>query len=202
VNLKDETQQVLACVAHWEGRISWPYLDNAEHPNVTIGIGCLISTVDDLRALPLRRYQDDCLTTPEESGAEFCRLRSMRGGQRAAAYRGAYYLAGDAIDDLACHKLAAARDALPSVFPTFTHLPPPAQTCLLDLAWNVGVAGLRPWKHLRGALSANPVIWDVVEANCQTANPLGLPQRAARNAWRAQCIRAAARGDVGIPTPL
>ena len=198
----EELNEVLRCISHWEGRVAWPYLDNAEHPNVTIGIGCLVATVDDLRALPLRRYADDALATPEELGAEFCRLRAMPGGQRAVAYRGPCYLAQDAIDDLARHRLSVTAEALPGVFPTFDHLPPPARACLLDLAWNVGVAGLRTWKRLRGALSVSLVAWDVAEANCQTANPMGLTQRAARNAWRAQCLRYAAQGRLEVPHPL
>ena len=198
----EESSTVLRCISHWEGRISWPYLDNAEHPNVTIGVGCLIASVDALRALPLRRYADGAPATSEELGAEFCRLRAMPGGQRAAAYRGAYYLPEDAIDDLAAHRLRAMAEALPGVFPTFPHLPPPARACLLDLAWNVGVAGLHTWKRLRGALGASLVAWDMAEVNCQTANPLGLTQRAARNAWRAQCLRYASLGRLDIPQPL
>lgn len=198
----EELATVLRCVAHWEGRVPWPYLDNAEHPNVTIGIGCLVASVDALRALPLRRYADDRLASPEELGAEFRRLRTMRGGQRAAAYRGAYYLAEDAIDDLARHRLWDVAEALPTVFPTFETLPPPARACLLDLAWNVGVAGLRSWTHLRAALGGRPVAWEAAVANCATANPLGLTQRAARNAWRADCLRASAEGLLTIRLPL
>ena len=198
----EELRTALQCISHWEGRVPWPYLDNAEHPNVTIGIGCLVATVDDLRALPLRRYSDDRLATPKELGAEFCRLRAMRGGQRAAAYRGAYYLAEDAIDDLAMYRLLGMVGSLPGVFPTFEHLPPPARACLLDRAWNVGVGDLGTWKRLRGALAASPVAWDMAEANCQTANPMGLTQRAARNAWRAACFREASEGSLVVRVPL
>lgn len=198
----EETRIVLDCISHWEGRVPWPYLDNAEHPNVTIGVGCLVASVDDLRALPLRRYTDNGLATPEELGAEFCRLRTMPGGQRAAAYRGAYYLPEEAIDNLTRRRLAAMAAALPGVFPAFANFPLPARVCLFDLSWNVGVAGLRTWRRLRAALRASPEAWGIAEANCQTANPLGLTQRAARNAWRSQCLRYAALGRLDVPRPL
>ena len=198
----DELQLVLRCISHWEGRIAWPYLDNAEHPNVTIGVGCLVASVDDLRELPIRRYADDALATPEELGAEFCRLRALRGGQRAAAYRGGYYLPEDAVDALAKARLTRLVEALPRVFPAFGALPPPARAALLDLSWNVGAAGLLHWTRLRAALGGCPVAWADAVANCATANPLGLTQRAARNAWRADCLRAAARGLLTVPLPL
>lgn len=200
---EEELRVTLACIRHWEGHVPWPYLDNASEPNVTVGIGCLISSVEELRALPLRRYVDDRLATPEELGTEFNRLRAMSGGLHAVAYRGAYYLADDAIDDLARHRLAGMAEALSGVLPALERLPLPARVCLLDLAWNVGVSGLRSWKRLRGALGVSLVVlWDVVEANCQTANPMGLPHRAARNAWRAQCIRYAAQGRLEVPRPI
>lgn len=193
-----DLRKILALIAHWEGRVPWPYLDNAESPNVTIGVGCLVATVDDLRALPLRRYADDQVATPSEIGAEFCRLRSILGGQRAAAYRGGYYLAEPDIDELAREFLRGIVAALPAVFPAFERLPNPAQACVCDLAWNVGVPGLRSWHRLREALAASPPDWIAAADNCSTANPQHLAGRASRNAWRVSCMNAAAEGR---PTP-
>jgi len=100
-----ELSKKLASIACWEGRVPWPYLDNADPPNVTLGIGCLVASVDEMRELGLHRYSDDQPATPAEAGAEFCRLRSMRGGQRASAYRGGLYLPEPAIDALALARL-------------------------------------------------------------------------------------------------
>lgn len=191
----------LAALTHWEGRVPWPYLDSAAEPNVTIGIGCLVATVDDLRALPLRRYRDDELAGPDQVGAEFCRLRSMRGGMRAAAYRDGLYLPEPDIDALALVRLAALVTGLPAVFPAYDGLPAPAQTCLLDLGWNCGIGrrpGLLGWTNLRKALGTIPTDWELAAENCTTANPNGLAKRAARNAWRVSCMQAAAEGR---PTP-
>lgn len=189
-------------IAHWEGRVPWPYLDSADEPNVTIGIGCLIATVDDLRALPLRRYRDSQLAAPEEVGAEFYRLRAMRGGMRASVYRGALYLAEPDIDALALNRLRALIAGLPAVFPAYERLPEPAQACVLDLGWNNGLGkrkGLLGWIHLRGALAADPPNWQLAAQNCTVANPDSLAKRAARNAWRVACMQAAAEGQ---PTPM
>jgi len=189
----------LTSIAVWEGRVPWPYLDNADPPNVTIGIGCLVATVDEMRALPLRRYADSRLAAPEESGAEFCRLRSTRGGQRAAAYRGTLYLPEPDIDALALGRLRRIDAELPRVFPAYAELPEAAQTCLLDLAWNVGAHALELWRHLRMALLSCPVAWGDAMENCTTANPLHLASRSARNAWRVACMQAAADGR---PAPV
>jgi hypothetical protein len=193
----------LPLLAHWEGRIGWPYLDNAEEPNVTIGIGCLIATVDDLRALPMRRYADDEMATPAELGAEFCRVRLMPGGQRAAAYRGRYYLPATDIDALALERLHSLVSGLPAVFPAFERLPGPAQSCLIDLGWNAGLGklpGLRGWIHLRGALAEAPPNWELAAENCTMANPKNLSKRAARNGWRVSCMVAAGEGRA-VPVP-
>jgi hypothetical protein len=194
-----ELSKKLASIACWEGRVPWPYLDNADPPNVTLGIGCLVASVDEMRELGLHRYSDDQPATPAEAGAEFCRLRSMRGGQRASAYRGGLYLPEPAIDALALARLRTIDSGLPRVFTAYDRLPDAARTCLIDLAWNVGVHGLELWCHLRAALLSDPVAWGDAIKNCSTANPLHSAGRASRNAWRVACMQAA---DDGRPAPL
>jgi hypothetical protein len=194
-----ELSKKLVSIATWEGRVPWPYLDSADPPNVTIGIGCLVASVDEIRALGLLRYADDQPATPAEAGAEFCRLRCLRGGQRAATYRGGLYLPEPAIDAMALARLRRMDADLPRVFPTYERLPDAAKTCLLDLAWNVGVHGLELWRHLRAALLSDPVAWGEAIENCSTANPLHSAGRAARNSWRVACMQAAADGR---PAPV
>lgn len=201
---RDSQTKVLACITHWENRIPWPYLDNADEPNVTIGIGCLVASADDMRNLPMRRVRDGRLAFPDDIGTEFLRLRSMPGGLRAAAYRGSLYLEEPDIDALAFKAMAELLEALPSVFPAWPDLPFPAQVCLLDLGWNVGTGkrpGLQGWIHLRESLDACPPNWAKAGENCTTANPHNLPMRAARNGWRVECMGAAAEGRP-LPVPL
>lgn len=198
---KAEMLQQVRALAHWEGRVPWPYLDNAETPNVTVGVGCLVGTVDDMRVLGLRRYSDDKPATDAEASAEFCRLRSMRGGQRAAAYRDGLYLPEQDIDALALGRLSLVVDHLPAVFPAWSVLPSPAQACIIDLAWNVGWFGLTNWRKLRAALECDPPDWDKAAEECTTANPRELAGRAARNAWRVSCMQAASEGKL-TPSPL
>jgi hypothetical protein len=189
-----ELSAKLTSIACWEGRVPWPYLDSADPPNVTIGIGCLVASVDEMRDLGLLRLSDDQPATPAEAGAEFCRLRSTRGGHRPASYRGRLYLPETTIDSLALARLRRMDAELPRVFPAYEQLPDAARTCLLDLAWNVGVHGLELWRHLRAALLSDPVAWGDAIENCSTANPLHSAGRAARNAWRVACMQAAADG--------
>lgn len=195
------TSRQLDALAHWEGRVPWPYLDSADEPNVTIGIGCLVDSADELRALPMRRWADGELATQGEISEAFTRLRFMSGGLRPAAYRGRYYLAESDVDALALEHLRVLRAGLTGVFLRFEWLPDPAQACLVDLGWNVGAAGMRSWRCLRVALASSPPDWLRAAENCTTANPHGLVMRAARNAWRVSCMEAARVGGA-TPVPL
>lgn len=192
---EDELRVVLGILERSEGRVAWLYLDNAEHPNVTVGVGCLIATVDDARRLPFRRA-DGTPATPDAIATDFFRVRSMRGGLRATAYRGDLTLTDADIDALAFTRLRHAEAALPSVFPEYGSFPLGVRQALLDLAWNVGLGawpGLRGWDRLRAALASRPPAYDVAATECTTANPDGNPWRAKRNAWRqAQFLAAQA----------
>lgn len=201
---KAEMLQQVRALEHWEGRVPWPYLDSADEPNVTVGVGCLVGTVSDMAVLGLRRYSDDKPATAEDASREFCRLRAMPGGQRASAYRGGLYLPESDIDALALGRLSLMMSQMPAVFPAWSVLPSPAQACLIDLGWNLGLGlapGLRGWRNLRRALESDPPDWSTATSECTVANPQNLAKRASRNAWRVSCMQAAAEGRL-TPAPL
>lgn len=181
-----EVAEVLRAVGRYEGRVPYFYLDNAEPPNVTIGIGCLVPNVDVARRLPMRHALGGAPASPEEIASDFFRVRSMRGGMAARSYRGLLVLADADVDALAAARLRSAALALPRLFQGFETYPAPARLCLLDLAWNCGTGAVLPglggWRLLRRACASGR--FDVAATECATSNPDKNPQREARNAWR------------------
>lgn len=187
-------------ISHWEGRTTWAYLDSAERPNVTIGVGCLIKSVEDYVKLPLKK-SDGSYASDDEKSEDFFRIISMPGSLTAKKYKGPLELSVSAVDDLTKQKLFSVIKSIPNVFPRFEGFPYQLQYCLLDLAWNCGLGqypGLLGWSKLRAALRSIPIDWAVARNECTVANPNSLPKRGARNAWRVACVDAAAN-DSNVP---
>jgi hypothetical protein len=192
----DDLKAELDRLVPFEGRVNFLYLDNATRPNVTVGVGYLIASIDEACALPFFRVSDGLPATRAEITADFIRVRSMRGGMVANAYKGGLRLAESAIDAEGFRRLRAFLDGLPAVFPGFDGFPRGVKMALLDLAWNVGLGaeateshpatGLRGWTHLRAACNSVPPNWPGAAANCRTANPGNNSLREKRNDWRSQ----------------
>jgi hypothetical protein len=176
----------------YEGRCGWLYLDNATRPNVTVGVGFLVASIDDACALPFYRVSDGLPATRAEITADFMRVRSMRGGLVANAYKGGLRLAEAAIDTEGFRRLHAFLDGLPAVFPGFDGFPRGVQMALLDIAWNVGLGALHGWTHLRAACNSVPPNWAMAAAQCRTANPSNNSMREHRNDFRSQAFLDAA----------
>jgi hypothetical protein len=189
----------------FEGRVGFMYLDNATRPNVTCGVGYLISSVDEACRLPWHHSDDGLPASPAEISADFLRVSGMRGGMQANAYKGSLRLAPDDIDAEGYRRLRAFLDGLPDVFPGFVGFPDGVQQALLDLAWNCGLAapkGLAGWTHLRAACNSVPPNWAnrladnsvdpmSAAAQCRTANPNNSLDREHRNDWRSGCFISA-----------
>lgn len=194
--LDDELKPVLTELQQYEGRVLWLYLDNADPPNATVGVGCLVASVDAAKRLPFHHITDGLRATPDEIAQDFFRVRSMRGGLPARAYRGNIALSDADIDALGFVRLREFLAGLPGVFPGFDGFPLSVRQVLLDLAWNVGLGaeatsahaatGLRAWAGLRKACNSVPPDWRAAAHECTTANPNHSPVREARNAYRAK----------------
>jgi hypothetical protein len=198
----DELRPVLTELQQYEGREHSLYLDNAEHPNVTVGVGCLISSVDAAQRLPFHHITDGLRATPDEIARDFFRVRSMRGGLPARAYRGSLALSDADIDALGFSRLREFFAGLPGVFPGFDGFPLSVRQVLLDLAFNVGLGaeatsahaatGLRAWVGLRAACNSVPPDWRAASHECTTENPERDKGREARNAYRSRGFLLAA----------
>ena len=190
VDLKAELDRLTP----FEGRVPFMYLDNAENPNVTCGVGFLIASVDRACELPWHHLADGLPASDAEIAADFLRVASMRGGMRSDAYKGDLRLSSDDIDAEGFRLLRGFLAGLPNVFPGFSGFPDGVQQALLDLAWNCGLAapkGLAGWTHLRAACNSVPPDWPTAALQCRTANPNNSPLREHRNDWRSSMFIAA-----------
>lgn len=182
----DELLLALKQIEAFEGRVAWLYLDNAQTPNVTVGVGCLVPSVSNARELNFVRCADGEKATDVEITTDFFRVISMRGSLPARCYKGTLYLADSDIEALALGRLRSNVDALPDLFDGFVSYPLPIRMCLMDLAWNLGINGLRKWANLR--IFCGRRDWASAAGSCTVANPYGALGRKARNDWRVSCF--------------
>src|ERR1035437_7251314 len=130
----EELKTELDRLAPFEGRVPFLYLDNATRPNVTTGVGFLIVGIDDACKLPFYRVSDGQPATRAEITNDFLRVRSMRGGLVASAYKGGLRRAEADIDSEGFRRLRQFLADLPGVFPGFDGFPNGVQLALLDLS--------------------------------------------------------------------
>lgn len=121
-----------------EGSIAWPYLDT--RGNVTVGVGHRIPNVEAAEDLPwLYRGQP---ATLEQLRAGWYWLISQTPGLVASTYRRDLTLSDAAIRNLLTADLASTRKRVRGVYKGFDNYPASAQKALLDMGFNLGVAGL------------------------------------------------------------
>ena len=198
----DDLRALLTEIGNYEGNIGWLYNDNDRPPNVTIAIGVLIASVTDAQELPLQ-HTDGTPATAMEIAEDFVRVKSMPGGLRSSAYRGALSLSPAGLVNVSLSTMKQVLAEIPRVFPGFDGFPRTAQEALLDLGWNCGLGhypGLLGWTKLLAACNSVPPDWQAAAGQCSVANPNNSPLRAARNAWRRQCFLTAA-GIAKTPGP-
>jgi GH24 family phage-related lysozyme (muramidase) len=174
--------KILGDLAQWEGRTAYLYLDGAGH--VTVGVGCLLRTVEAAQALPFVNVGWLRLATREEIAADFARVLAMPAGKLAHEYRAVppahqIELKPDDVTALGVARLRRAVSGLRDAFVGFDLYPQPAQAALIDLAWNLGMAGLRKFRLLAEACRAGD--WERASRECLVST-----SRYARNAWRTQ----------------
>jgi GH24 family phage-related lysozyme (muramidase) len=136
----------------WEGNCRHMYRDSEGF--VTTGIGHLLRTADEAVKLPWVHASTGQPASPSEVRAAFAGVAGMPTGHKAPYYeRGSdLRLSPDVVRDLADRRLE--REFLPGIrrhFPHFDSYPAPAQSALVDMAYNLGVAGLGNFKKLIAA---------------------------------------------------
>jgi GH24 family phage-related lysozyme (muramidase) len=188
-----DQQTVRDHFAKYEGNFSYMYLDSRD--NVTVGIGHLLSTVQDAQALNfIYRKDQPELKAGQKGGpgsgakkgdaagsaaitADYARVVAKAGlGYRAQAFDSVaeLELSSDDVNALLDQDVASFEAQLPALFPDFSTYPPAAQLALLDLIYNLGRGGLKKFVVLGKAVKKKD--WKTASENCHRQ---GVPE--ARN---------------------
>jgi GH24 family phage-related lysozyme (muramidase) len=145
-----DASQFVADLIRFEGSVPHMYRDTLGY--VTVGVGNLVH--DGLDAVSLPFLVDGARpATPKEIGDDFLRVIALAKGMPASKYRAPnpprVELSQASIDSLLTNRLE--REFLPGIrrlLPDFDGYPAPAQSALVDIAFNCGVSGLSTFSHL------------------------------------------------------
>ena len=176
--MADYLEQSLIKLEEFEGSIPWMYRDTAGH--VTVGVGLMLP--DPAAAAHLAFALDGRPATADEIAAEFARVDSLPMGRPALFYRAPDKpeLPQPEIDSLLQTVLSGFESELKAALPAYDSFPDSVKMALLDMAYNLGPAGLlRGYPRLIRAVEAGN--WAQAAANCGRVGP-----GAARNNWTRQ----------------
>lgn len=156
-------EQSLAKLKVFEGCVPWMYRDTAG--NVTVGVGTMLPTPQAAAALPFQVAGAAAETSA--IAAEFHRVAALPAGHLPAFYgqSGSPHLTMNGIDDLLRSVLVGFDTDLQQRLPHYDLLPDRAKLALLDMAYNLGVAGLlHGYPRLIAAVAARN--WPAAAADC------------------------------------
>jgi GH24 family phage-related lysozyme (muramidase) len=148
-----------------EGTLPHVYLDTVGL--VTVGVGHMIPNAEAAQALSFVVRANGAAATPDQIAAEYANVSRQQKGLLAARYQQftALDMTDSAIQDLLSADVAAIEAGVASRFAGYDGYPEPAQDALLDMAFNLGVAGLAShFPHLKAAAEAKD--WATCAAQC------------------------------------
>jgi len=170
------------------------YLDTANPPKVTVGIGNMLPNVAAAQALPFVNTETKAPATPAEIEHAFKSVAAMKGSQAAGKYRQtpSIEITEDTAQQLALTRVT--HEFIPLLvrhFAGFDDYPLPARRALLDMIYNMGWSskdakhGLITFGALRRAAEAGD--WKTAALHCHrkdTAPNSKRPSHATlRNEW-------------------
>jgi GH24 family phage-related lysozyme (muramidase) len=170
--------QSIAQLKLFEGCVPWMYLDTVG--KVTVGVGLMLPNVAAACALAFTTSQG--AATPAQIAADFNRVFALARGKVSAYYRSpsSPELPQSIIDAKLLSVLTGFESTLRTHLPNYDALPDPVKLALLDMAYNLGPAGLLAgYPHLIRDVEAGA--WAQAAATCQRRGPS--PDR---NAWTQQ----------------
>ena len=139
-------------ITGFETVIPWMYLDT--NSIVTVGIGNALETLVEAVGLPFRDGNGN-ISSADKVQHDYLRVKGMKPGFVARYYRvpNSPTLSIPAIKDLAAKHVRKDAEALEPQMDGFSRAPQCAQIALLDMAYNLGIAGLMKFGNLRDAIS-------------------------------------------------
>jgi len=162
----------------FEGCVPWMYLDTAG--KVTVGVGLMLPTAGAACALAFSTPHG--AATPEEIAGDFNRVLALPRGKLSAFYRAptSPELPQPVIDSELLSVLTGFESTLRAQLPGYDSFPDPIKVALLDMAYNLGPAGLIDgYPHLIHDVEIGA--WAQAANTCQRRGP-----SPARNAWTQQ----------------
>ena len=189
-------EETIAKLKEFEGCVPWMYRDTAG--KVTVGVGLMLPDAATASALPFLLAETPA--DPEQIAEEFARVNALPQGKLPAFYKlpTSPQLPQPAIDAKLSSVLTEFEATLRQKLGGYDGLPDGVKMALLDMAYNLGPAGLLTgYPHMLNAIETGS--WSQAAAECTRE---GIS--AARNSWtRAQflstvvdSIRAEARAEV------
>jgi GH24 family phage-related lysozyme (muramidase) len=187
VHRQHDEDTLFADLKTWEGCVAYMYLDTVGL--VTVGIGNLLRTVDDAKALPFIDMDTGKPASQQAIEAAYSAVNKMPPAQHWSKYklRPSLELSEETSGELALARVA--NEFLPRLrraFPDFDTYPPSAQRFMIDMAYNGGVGYFRK-RNMVGLIEQRR--WSATIPFLPTH---GNPRR---NAWREQLLRQAALED-------
>jgi GH24 family phage-related lysozyme (muramidase) len=158
-------QEVKAMLMIAEGTLPHMYLDTTGL--VTVGVGHMIPNAQAAQGLTFVVRATGAASTPDQVSAEYANVSRQQKGMLAARYQEftALNMTDAAIQDLLSADLAVIEAGVAARFAGYAGYPEPAQDALLDMAFNLGVAGLAlHFPHLKAAAEAHD--WATCAAQC------------------------------------
>lgn len=161
-----ELEKIRTLIKQHEGSIPHMYLDT--RGNVTVGVGLLLSAVEDAQQLPFVRRDTQAPASAEEIEADFNNIMSQKEGQLAQSYRQytQLELTQEAIDELLDQRITEFQSGLQGAYQGFDGYPDTAKEALLDMTFNLGLSGLvNKFPKLRQAAEAGN--WQICAQECK-----------------------------------
>ncbi|MBV8732128.1 MAG: hypothetical protein JO336_20160 [Acidobacteriia bacterium] len=156
-------QQVLARLVLFEGSVNHMY--RCTGGEVTAGVGHAIPVSGD--ALRLDWQINGRKASALEISGDFARVRAAAKGMLPSHYEplSVCRLSENFLTQLANEDITAVEAALTRAFPAWHSYPEPVQEALFDMAFNLGMAGLRKFPKLLAAVTAGD--WATAAAECE-----------------------------------
>jgi GH24 family phage-related lysozyme (muramidase) len=152
-----DPDDVVARLEKFEGRVPYMYLCTGGE--VTIGIGHAIPSPADAGQLPWQ-------TSPASAQSDFAAVAAASKGLVAAHYSSltTCRMNDDAISQLAAADVQRFTGLLAANFTNWNNYPAPVQAALFDMAYNLGVGGLKKFHNLLAAVDAGD--WETAAQQC------------------------------------
>lgn len=173
-----DPNDVVARLEKFEGRVPYMYLCTGGE--VTIGIGHAIPSPGDAALLVWQ-------TSSASAESDFAAIAAAPKGLVATHYSGltTCRMSDDAINQLASDDVQRFTSQLAANLPNWNNYPAPAQAALFDMAYNLGIGGLKKFHNLLAAVDA--ANWETAAQECHR---MGISD--ARNQETAALFRQAA----------